>query len=46
MFIITYTSYNQYRDREVYACEAVAMRRFEQLAACRFVTKLEIVRAS
>lgn len=41
-FIITYTSYLTYRDREVYYSKDEAMRRYEKLAACKNVTKLEM----
>ena len=41
-YIITYTSYRIYHDHEVYYDKATALRRYEQLAACKDVTKLEM----
>ena len=41
-YIITYTSYNTYRDHEVYTDKETADRRYNQLAECKIVTKLEM----
>lgn len=41
-YVITYTSYRTYRDREVYYNKDEAMRRYETLVTCKDVTKLEM----
>jgi len=41
-YIITYISYQQYKDHETYADKAAAEKRMEQLKNCKYVSKLNI----
>jgi hypothetical protein len=41
-YIITYTSYQQYKDHETYAEKGEAERRYEQLKNCKYVSNLKI----
>ena len=42
MFIITYRSYKEHYDREVYQTAEEASRRMKQLENCKVVDKLKI----
>lgn len=42
-YIITYTSYLTYKDKEVYTNKTEAERRLAQLAKCKAVTKLQMI---
>ena len=42
MFVITYRSYKEHHDKEVYQTAEEAARRMEQLKGCKIVDKLEI----
>lgn len=41
-YIITYISYQQYKDHETYADKAEAEKRMEQLKNCKHVSKLNL----
>lgn len=42
LFVITYRSYMEFKDREVYNNKADAEKRFQQLAKCAVVDQLEM----
>ena len=42
IYIITYTSYQQYKDHETYAMREDAEKRYEQLKNCKYVSNLKI----
>ena len=41
-YIITYTSYMTYHDHEIYWSKEEAEKRYEKLAKCKDVSKLEM----
>ena len=42
-YIITYVSYNEYHDREVYYEKEIAYKRYEQLCNCPAASKVKIL---
>lgn len=42
VYRITYISYNEYADREVYWSESEAIRRYKELSACPVVSNLKL----